>query len=288
MLDSIPHSGGEYNVSKEKAFEYFQNFEEYPWRYPKYCKWVEVVDRSENTVTTREFWNMDTEIDHVLITVCYELIPFIEIRYEIMEANLANLVGIKNSMKFSDLESDPNKSLVELALPILDINGHPWSGKRNAAYDNVWLYLRLQNTQHLGGLKISKFGIGQVCSECKKGKLGARLGGGYEVGNHKLIDEQFECDECHKVFKNYLSVSRDNVIVTDDTSIEDQIFESSRIIERLGSVVAKEESIQRMLRLIKKHGSGIRQEELVGIITKWGYRQKLIHQAIYFGFRIVY
>ena len=133
--------------------------------------------------------------------------------------------------------------------------------KGTQPYDNVWLYLRLQNTQHLEGLKISKFGIGQVCSECKKGNLDARLGGGYEVGNHKLIDEQFECDECHKVFKNYLSISRDNVIVTDDTSIEDQIFESSRIIERLGSVVAKEESIQRMLRLIKKHRSGIAKEE---------------------------
>ena len=47
--------------------------------------------------------------------------------------------------------------------------------------------------------------------------------------------------------------------------------------------MAKEESIQRMLKLIKRHGSGIRQEELVGILTKWGYRQTLIHQAIYFG-----
>lgn len=66
-------------------------------------------------------------------------------------------------------------------------------------------------------------------------------------------------------------------------TFKDQTFESSRIVERLGSVVAKEESIQRMLKLIKKHRSGIRQEELVRIIKNWGYRQKLIHQAIYFG-----
>lgn len=207
MLDSIPHSSGEYRVSKESAFEYFQNFEEYPQGYPKYCKRVQVVDRSENTITTKEFWNMDTDVDHVLITVCYELIPFTEIRYEITSGYMT---GVKNSMKFSDLESDSNKSLLELALPILDVNSHPWGGKRNPVYDNLWLYLRIQNAQHLEGLRIG-FTLGQTCSKCKNGKLGARGGGGSEVGNHKLTDEQFECDSCHKVFKNYLSISTDTV-----------------------------------------------------------------------------
>lgn len=209
MLDSIPHSGGDYRVSKESAFEYFQNFEEYPRRYQKYCKWVEVIDRSENMVTTREFWNiaLDEDVDHVLITVRYELTPFTEIRYEIMSGYMT---GIKNSMKFSDLENDPNKSVIDFALPILDSTGHPWGGKRNPVYDNLWLYLRIQNAQHLEGKKI-KFAIGLTCSVCKKGKLGTRLGGSTEIGNHKLIDEQFECDMCHQIFKNYLSVSRDTV-----------------------------------------------------------------------------
>ena len=38
-------------------------------------------------------------------------------------------------------------------------------------------------------------------------------GDGIEVGNHKLTDEQFECDSCRQVFKNYLSVSKDSVEV---------------------------------------------------------------------------
>jgi hypothetical protein len=56
MLDSISHRSGPFYGSKESVFKYYQNLEEYPQRYPKYCKWVEVVDRSENIVTTKVFW----------------------------------------------------------------------------------------------------------------------------------------------------------------------------------------------------------------------------------------
>ena len=60
-------------------------------------------------------------------------------------------------------------------------------------------------------------------------------------------------------------------------------FEDATIISRLACIVAKEEPIQRMLRLIQKHRYGIPTKELVRIITVWRYRQTLINQAIYFG-----
>lgn len=60
-------------------------------------------------------------------------------------------------------------------------------------------------------------------------------------------------------------------------------FEDATIISRLACIVAKEEPMQRMLRLIQKHRYGIPTKELVRIITVWRYRQTLINQAIYFG-----
>lgn len=213
MLDSIPHRSGPFKGNKESVFEYYQNFEEYPQRYPKYCEWVKVVDRKENTVTTKEFWNisLDNDVDHVSIKVRYELNPFTEIRYEIMEANLARLVGIKNSMKFSDLQNNPDFNLVvEIAMPILDITGHP-NVSKSTVYQDLGMYLTSQDSICIRNNQGSRFAVGQTCSICKKGILGGRGGGGIEVGNHKLTDEQFECDSCGQVFKNYLSVSKDTV-----------------------------------------------------------------------------
>jgi hypothetical protein len=114
VLDSIPHRSGPFKGSKESLFEYFQNVEGYPKRYSRYCESVEIIDKSDNTITTKEFWNisLDKDVDHVLIKVRYELIPYTEIRYEIMEANLARLIGIKNRMKFSDLQDNPYSNLV--------------------------------------------------------------------------------------------------------------------------------------------------------------------------------
>ena len=73
----------------------------------------------------------------------------------------------------------------------------------NSFVDKVWLYLGLQNTQHLQGIRISKFALDDVCPECKKGKLCTRLGGVLEMGKHKLIDQQFECDSCGKLKISY-------------------------------------------------------------------------------------
>jgi hypothetical protein len=215
MLESIPHRSGPFKGNKESVFEYYQDFEKYPQRYPKYCEWVKVIDRRGNTITTKEFWNisLDNDVDHVSIKVCYELIPFTEIRYEIIEGNLARLIGIKNRMKFSDLQGNPDSNLViEIAMPILDITGHP-NVSKSSVYQDLEMYLTIQDSICIHNKQDSRFAVGQTCSICKKGILGGRGGGGVEVDNHKLTDEQFECDSCHQVFKNYLSVSKDTVEV---------------------------------------------------------------------------
>jgi hypothetical protein len=129
-----------------------------------------------------------------------ELIPFTSIRYEIMSGNKT---GVKYGMKFSDLENNPDFNLViEIAMPILDITGHP-NVSKSSMYQDLETYLTLG----------CRYANGQTCSICKMGILGGRGRGCIEVGNHKLTDEQFECDSCRQVFKNYLSVSKDSVEV---------------------------------------------------------------------------
>jgi hypothetical protein len=212
MLESIPHRSGPFKGNKKSVFEYYQNFEEYPQRYPKYCEWVELADRKENVVTTKEFWNisLDNEIYHALITVRYELIPFTEIRYEIIEGNLARLIGIKNRMKFSDLQDKPDFIVVEIAMPILDITGHP-NVSKSSVYQDLGMYLTIQDSICIHNNQDSKFAVGQTCSICNRGKLGALPGEITEKRNHKLTAEIFECGSCRQVFKNYLSVSKDTV-----------------------------------------------------------------------------
>jgi hypothetical protein len=69
--------------------------------YPRYCNWINTVHRTENTLTTKEFWNitLDRQTAHKIITVRSEFIPSTEIRYEILEGNAE---GIKNKITFED------------------------------------------------------------------------------------------------------------------------------------------------------------------------------------------
>lgn len=213
MLASAPHRSGPFKGSKESIFEYYRNFEEYPHRYPNYCKRVEVLSRSDNTVTTREFWSISLgmDVDHVLITVRYKLIPFTEISYEIIDATLAWVIGISNSMRFSDLEGNPNSNLViEIAMPILDITGHP-NAIKSSVYEDLELYLTIQDSLCISNNQDTKPAVGQTCHLCNEGILYSLPGDITENRNHKLTAENFQCDTCHEVLKYYLSFSKETI-----------------------------------------------------------------------------
>jgi hypothetical protein len=207
---SVEHSGGESRASKKSAFEYFRNLEEYPIRYRKYCSWIKIVHRTENTITTREFWNitLDSQTTHKVISVRYEFIPYSEIRYEILEGYAE---GIKNKLSFRDSVENPEGCIIELALPILDIAGHPYT-KNSMVYQDLWFYLKMKNMEFLEKMPFTMFALGQKCINCKKGKLIiARLGNSTELQNYKIVGEQFECDVCsHRHYNNFI-FSRDGV-----------------------------------------------------------------------------
>jgi hypothetical protein len=217
VYDSNPHSTGEYRATKQHAFEYFRNFEEYPVRYSKYCKWVRVVSRSDNSITTKEFWNitLDKNMDHVVLDVRYELIPNTAISYEILGRYAS---GIKNRISFLDLKDNTDRIIIELALPILDTPGHPYA-KNSFVYQDLWFYLRMQNAEFLENTPFTKFAVGQNCINCKEGKLIInRPGNSTEIDNYKLVGEQFECDLCHHRHYNNYIFSRDGVDVTNKTT----------------------------------------------------------------------
>ncbi len=162
-------------------------------------------------MTTREFWNitLDNETAHKVINVRYEFIPYTEIRYEIIDGYAD---GIKNKLSFRDSEENPDRCIIEFALPIQDIAGHPYA-KNSYVYQDLWFYLRMQNAQFLENTPFTKFAIGQNCINCTKGKLIiARIGNSTEIDNYKLVGEQFECNLCgHQHYNNFIFL-RDGIV----------------------------------------------------------------------------
>lgn len=203
------HLGKNCLVTKEKAFHYYKDVEDYPNRYPKYCQSVEVIASSVNTITTKEFWNVtiDKDTAHVAIQVQYTFKGPTEIRYEILSGHMK---GIKNRILLSDSQNEDYKSAVQLSLPILDMTGHPIYGNKSSVYQDLLLYFEIQDAQHLEN-KMINFQLGQKCPKCSTGKLGAKPSDIMEVDNNKRTITSFECDTCGEIFKNIMMESRDTV-----------------------------------------------------------------------------
>ena len=66
--------------------------------------------------------------------------------------------------------------------------------------------------------------------------------------------------------------------------IKENELDSVTIISTLAAMLAKEEQMQSVLRIVEKHRNGINKKELLQIIKTRRYRQILIDQVIYFGF----
>src|SRR5260370_32356611 len=69
-----------------KVFDYYSQIEKYPERYPTYCIKVDIVKKNENSLVTKEIWNVTVgELDHITVKVKYTLRPSNEIKFEILE-----------------------------------------------------------------------------------------------------------------------------------------------------------------------------------------------------------
>lgn len=200
------HEVRSYIVTKQEAFDYHKEFQQYSIRYPKYCQNIEITNCTNTEITTKEFWNvtLDSETDHALIEVRYHLTPNSEIKYEILKGNMS---GVKNRIIFSDSKNQNYKSEIYFSLPVLDLTGHPLIGKGSSIYDNLLLYLRIQDAKHLEG-KRGTFEIGQICPRCNRGKLGAKPGEIIGVNNNTKTVQRFQCDSCGETFSHTTMISR--------------------------------------------------------------------------------
>ncbi len=94
MLD--PHFGRALNIPLSRAYEYYKDIEDYVQRYPRYYGSIDVIDKTENSITTRQFLNLSISVDqdHVKVDVRYTFFPLKEIQYEIIRGYDEGLLRI--------------------------------------------------------------------------------------------------------------------------------------------------------------------------------------------------
>lgn len=176
-------------VTQSEAYKYYIDIEKYPERYPRYYQTIDVIERTNDSLTTRMFLNVHLSIvqDHVKLKVKYTFIPEKEIRYEVIDG-LGKGV-IKNSLviRGQDTVGDKAyKSAVEVNRIPLDLmcypppyyympNGEKYDGyifspdDRLGEYERMITYfteqdlIPLEKKINWGGFK-----IGELCNRCKK------------------------------------------------------------------------------------------------------------------------
>jgi len=60
-------------------------------------------------------------------------------------------------------------------------------------------------------------------------------------------------------------------------------YEDAGIISRLAAVIEKEEPMKRILTVVRKYKNGISTKRALTMLNKWGYLEKVMHQAKYLG-----
>lgn len=193
------------------AFEYFSEFEKYPVRYKRYCQRLDILDRTGNTVTTEEIWNMTIgELAHVKIKVKYTLIPTTEIQYEILEGYGK---GTKNSTFFRDVNG---KTSISASLVPLDIFLKFYENT-NHVYQRMAKYFITGDSKILEG-KLQGFKAGDPCAKCDYGFLvfipkSEKSDG---MNGETREAEFFKCDRCNEEFSNYLLGLAEKMSISDE------------------------------------------------------------------------
>jgi hypothetical protein len=206
------------DVPLSKAYEYYSDIEVYTQRYLRYYSKIDVVDRSNETISTRQFLNvsLDENQDHVNVDVKYTFFPLKEIQYEI-EGYGENV--IKNSIRFrnKDIVGKAYQCAVEINHVPLDIMCYPpHSIERDMVGYNEYArmidYFTEQDLEPLEN-KRWRWKVEDSCIKCGKGTL--QLTGEREDTGFRKI-EYFKCDYCASPFKNQ-RIETCDTLVFDDT-----------------------------------------------------------------------
>jgi hypothetical protein len=200
-------------ASVDKSYHYFCEFEKYPDRYKKYCQRLEIINRTENTVTTEEIWNMTIgELAHVKIKVKYTLLPNTEIRYEILDGYGK---GTKNSTVFTEVNG---KTLISAGLVPLDIFLKFYKNT-DPVYQRMAKYFVTEDSKLLEG-KFDGFKVGDPCPKCESGYLIfiPKSEKSDNMKGQKREGEFFKCDRCNEEFSNFFLGFAETISVPDESN----------------------------------------------------------------------
>ena len=214
-----PHSSRPLIVTLKKAFDYYKDIESYPMKYPNYCKRIEILDHSDDTLTSKEFWNisLDNDTDHVLIKVKYIFYPPTKISYEIIDG-YNKAVGIKNYIKLD--KSNIGMCSVNYNNTFLDLVCYPpHIMRRNNSnqyllqryYDYIDYFI-WQDCIHLEEKPIEGFKEGDICNQCKDGNLEVSpKAEDYSHDNYRRRIKVLKCNKCDQEFKMIHAYTSDEI-----------------------------------------------------------------------------
>jgi hypothetical protein len=203
-------------VSKQRAYEYFSDIESYPQRYPDYCKKIEILEKSENCITTKEFWNImiQEDIDHVVLTVKYTFLPPEEIQYEIIDG-YDKAIGVRNHILIR--ESKDERLFVDYNNVFLDVICFPphriqYGHHYFRDYHDKIHYFTIKDCIHLEKKPMEPFKEGELCSKCKKGHLEkSTKKEDFSENNFRRRTDIWICDTCGQEFKHYMVDTSDEI-----------------------------------------------------------------------------
>ena len=190
----MSHYSTSRQISIEDAFRYFTTFEKYPENYPKYCIRLDIIEKSGNTITTKEMWNLPLGIDllHKTVKVKYTLIPHIEIQYEILDEVYS---GKKNTSTFEDRNGSVSMFLSMVPLDIIEFS----YDRTSETFQKLQQYFARRDSRCLEG-KFTGYEPGDQCPHCKNGSLfptGKKDTLNYNLYEYEESTEML-CDKCTK------------------------------------------------------------------------------------------
>ncbi len=205
-------------VTQSEAYQYFSDIEKYPERYPQYYQTIDVVERTDNSLTAKMFLNVNLSIeeDHANIIAKFTFKPETEIRYEVTSGPGQGIIKNAIIIRGQDTLGDKAyKSAVEMNHIPLDLLCYPppymyepedekykdyiiSPGERLGEYQKMLTYFMEQDLVPLEK-KGKRFEIDDLCNKCKKGHL-QFYGKKEEYDIRKEV--YFRCDYCGSEFSN--------------------------------------------------------------------------------------
>lgn len=202
-VTGIPHYSIVLNVPISEAFKYIKDVESYPQRYPRFCSNVEVLQRSDDGLLTREFWNISIsdKIDHVILKVQYSFLFPSQITYEIING-YEKAIGIKNNVLLT--EKGATQTIMKRNNVLLDVISFPPHSIRSDRYQDVIDYFISKDFIYLEKKTVEYFKENQVCKKCNEGRLeGPRTKEIHGEGNFRTKTVFWKCDCCGFEFQGF-------------------------------------------------------------------------------------